>query len=358
MIESQTRLSFMGRNIDGKSASCHIVFMQKPRALLVRMDKLGDLVLSLCADQAHELKNFEIRWIVSQGTGFIASHADPRRDHQEFPKEFSIKNLFQLVRSVRAFGPELAVVFFAPWWVGLGLMLAGIPQRIGRKSQWHSFLFFNKGLRQSRKSGERHESDLNLELIQRGLRSNLPPRPLPPLKIRAQSRSLDRWPLSPQGYIVVHPGMAGSALNWPASLYAELIRYLAQKYKVAITGTVGDRRMLAEVRGLLGENNSYVWLDEKLSVDELLLVLNQAKAVVAPSTGIVHLAASLGTPVVGLYSPIPVQRPSRWGARGSNIRNLVSPATAEDAESDPTTAMSKLHPIFVLAALEELGVTL
>jgi len=320
------------------------------------MDKLGDLVLSLPVDQAPELSEFEKTWLIANGTGFIAAHAEPRRAYQEFPKQFSLANLLSLTKSIRRLRPQLAIVFHAPWWVGLALLLAGVPKRAGRRSQWHSFIFFNKGARQSRKSGDKHESDLNLELVQKCLGHSLNPRLLPPLKLKAPSRSLDRWDLPPNEYIVVHPGMAGSALNWPPHLYVELIRYLGQKFKIVITGTAGDRNMLDQVKVLLGEHPMTIWLNEKLSTDELLVVLNQARAVVAPSTGVVHLAASLGTPVVGLYSPIPVQRPSRWGSRGPNVRNLITPATAEEAERAPVAAMSKLLPIHVLSALEELGI--
>lgn len=331
--------------------------MSKPRALLIRMDKLGDLVLSLPVDQALELADYDKTWLIGQGTGFIAAHAEPKRTYQEFPKRFSFGNLMRLTGWIRALKPQLAVVFHAPWWVGLALLLAGVPNRAGRKSQWHSFLFFNRGVRQSRKSGNQHESESNLELVQRCLNSVMPPRPLPALKLKAPARSLDRWNLPAREYIVVHPGMAGSALNWPAHLYIELIRYLGQRLKIVITGTALDRPMLDQIKSQLGDHSMCIWLDEKLNADELLIVLDQARAVVAPSTGVVHLAASLGTPVVGIYSPIPVQRPSRWGSRGPNVKNLTAPATVEEAQSDPVAAMSKLHPVHVLSALEELGVS-
>ncbi|MEN0059029.1 MAG: glycosyltransferase family 9 protein, partial [Bdellovibrio sp.] len=54
-------------------------------------------------------------------------------------------------------------------------------------------------------------------------------------------------------------------------------------------------------------------------------VLGAAKAVIVPSTGIAHLAASLGTPVIGLYSPVRVQHPRRWAARGPQVKILMPP---------------------------------
>jgi len=59
------------------------------------------------------------------------------------------------------------------------------------------------------------------------------------------------------------------------------------------------------------------WLVSELTTAELLDVLAQAKSVVAPSTGVLHLAASLGTPALGLYSPRIVEHPRRWAPKAS-----------------------------------------
>jgi heptosyltransferase I len=330
--------------------------MAKGRALLVRMDKIGDLVLSLPADGIPALKEYTTHWLISRGTGFVPAHAAPARPYFEAEKGFSWREFRRVVKWIKHFRPDVAIVFHAPWWLGLALLCARVPSRIGRLSQWHSFLFFNHGVRQSRKSGDRHESDLNVELANAGLRfsgPNDPPEPLalhPPLPAAA----LEAWGLEPRGYAVVHPGMAGSALNWPPDHYAALIRHLSAKGRVAVTGTRGDLSILDRVRASLGDAPGVIWLDEKLTSEQLLLVLACAKAVIAPSTGVLHLSAALGTPSVGLYSPIPVQRPTRWGARGRLVRNLVSPAGPEDAERDPAGAMARITPDQVTAALGEM----
>ena len=64
-------------------------------------------------------------------------------------------------------------------------------------------------------------------------------------------------------------------------------------------------------------------MNEKLNIEQLLFVLSHAKHVVAPSTGVLHLAASLGTPVTGIYSPVRVQKATRWGPKGKNARTLT-----------------------------------
>ncbi len=60
----------------------------------------------------------------------------------------------------------------------------------------------------------------------------------------------------------------------------------------------------------------------------LAAVLSLATVVVANSTGPLHLAAAVGTSVVGLYPGKRVMSPRRWGPLGKNHR-VIQPAQAE-----------------------------
>jgi ADP-heptose:LPS heptosyltransferase len=53
-------------------------------------------------------------------------------------------------------------------------------------------------------------------------------------------------------------------------------------------------------------------------------LVEQAAAFVSNSTGPMHLAAALGTPVVAFYPPIRPCRPERWGPYGQRARVLMS----------------------------------
>lgn len=312
----------------------------KKRVLLVRMDKIGDLILAIPTDQTPALEGWEPTWLISKGCAFIPTHSVPPRRFFETEKSFSWSAFGDLYKKIRQLNPDLAIVLYAPWWIGLALWCAGVKRRFARRSRWHSWLFYNLGLRQSRKHGEHHETELNQELVEAALhhaKSSLPM--VPALRLEAPQQSLEPWGLSPKGYFVVHPGMAGSALNWPSEKWAELITVLVKKGPVAITGTSSDRAYTEPLRPLLSDLPGVVWLTEKLNINELLFLLSQAKAVIAPSTGVLHLGASLGVPSVGIYSPIAVQRPTRWGPRGplalaitphnQNVSDLKAAATME-----------------------------
>jgi ADP-heptose:LPS heptosyltransferase len=111
-------------------------------------------------------------------------------------------------------------------------------------------------------------------------------------------------------------------LNWPQEFYVELIDKLSREAPVVITGTKMDADYLKVVESVR-EKQNVRWLVGDLKISELLDVLSQASGVVAPSTGVLHLAASLGTPAVGIYSPRKVEHPRRWGPRGPRVSALL-----------------------------------
>ena len=53
------------------------------------------------------------------------------------------------------------------WRIALALFLASFRYRVGPLSKPHSFLFYNRGVRQRRSHVEMHEADYNLQLLRR-----------------------------------------------------------------------------------------------------------------------------------------------------------------------------------------------
>lgn len=307
--------------------------------VLVRMDKIGDLVVSLPVDEHPVFQGARVHWFISSGLGFVTSQAVPQRASSEYKRGFSVAQFFRMVKWLRENNPRTIVLLHTPWWVSMAAWWAGVPERMGRLSQWHSFLFLNLGTRQKRSFADRHESDYNFDLVESGFRrlgvrqaENLAQNKNTFLRLVAPNpfATLSARGLTAHGYRVVHPGMFGSALNWPADLYQQLIERLATEMPVVITGTKSDAKYLEQLQGLR-EHRGVHWLVDQLKISELLDVLAQARSVIAPSTGVIHLAASLGTPAVGLYSPRKVEHPTRWGPRGLRTAYLVPPVqTNED----------------------------
>lgn len=325
----------------------------KKKVLLIRLDKIGDLICTLCVDQVSFLKNCDVHWVISQGLGFIPDNSEPKRNYLELSKTNWQESLRDLRRFLRDYKPDIAVSFQAPWWVSYALWAENVPVRAGVKSQWHSFMFLNKGLRQRRSLAMQHEADYNLDLLLHAFSINEETlqEKTPTLKLIAKDNPslFEKYSLKLQQYVVVHPGMAGSALNWPIASYMDFIEQALEKNQIVLTGTTADEPWLKEIKERFKNHPRVLCLQSQLNPSELFTVLKNARAVVVPSTGVAHMAASLGAPVLGLYSPLRVQHPRRWAARGDHVKIFV-PMVSDIDRVDPE-CMKQIKVEDVLSAL-------
>jgi len=287
------------------------------KVTLVRLDRLGDLILSLPVDQMRVFGRSKVAWVVSEGLEFVAQQARPPRDVWAWPKRVSLLGFYRLLSKVRAQKNDVVIIFHAPWWVSLLFWMANVPWRIGVKSQWHSYLFFNKAIRQKRSQALYHESEYNGRLVADGLGIDFDVSQMGPLTLQTPAIS----PHAP--YLVVHPGMGGSARNWPSSYYAKLIQRLSEDMPVVLTASPAEQEVLKAVLKHLSGSHPQIKSRILQTPQEWMEVLGGARAVVAPSTGTIHVASSLGIPVVGIYSPVRVQAPKRWGPLGARAMTVV-----------------------------------
>lgn len=337
------------------------------KVFCVRLDKIGDLVSTLPVDEVFfanpaSVKS-EIHWVISKGLGFLAEFAEPRRQACEIELSLAGRNEFRAL--LRREKPDLVVIFYAPWWAAYECFRAGVPLRVGRRSQWHSFLFLTHGLRQSRSQSQRHEADYNFELAvfaneilttgQTRLTAEVWPKATPILKLKAPllRQLFEKFPLRRKAYVVVHPGMAGSALNWPVERYQELIQALLAKdpvMKVLVTGTTMDTAWTEPVLHAFQNHPRVISAVNALNLRELLFVLENARAVVVPSTGVAHLAASLGVQTRALYSPVLAHSAKRWGARGAEVMIFEPPV---NAPSDNPMSAIAVAPVLASIPMEQ-----
>jgi heptosyltransferase I len=342
----------------------------RPKILCVRLDKIGDLVSTLPVDDVfrRSFPDAKIQWVIAKGLGFLPEHSEPRREYKEVALDPTGRAAFRAY--LESEKPNLVVIFYAPWWAAYETYRAGIPLRVGRKSQWWSFLFYNNGLRQSRSLSEKHEADYNFELAlfalkawtdkfpepkPRPLRVEEPtsgmteeekerrsllrddrPMPTPVLQLKAANlrQLFERFRVARGQYVIVHPGMAGSALNWPIKNYVALIRELLRRddeTQIMITGTKMDAAWTTPVLAEFKEERRVVNAVNGADLRELLFLLEGARTVVVPSTGVAHLAASLGTPTRAIYSPVLEHSSKRWAPRGQDVRVFEPSQTGENS---------------------------
>lgn len=122
------------------------------------------------------------------------------------------------------------------------------------------------------------------------------------VEVVAQKVSLDRLGLSTQPpLLALCPGAEyGPAKRWPVAYYAQLARVkVAEGWQVWLFGSEKDARVTAEINRLTGD--VCVDLAGKTSLVEVVDLLAAARCVVSNDSGLMHLAAAVGVPLIALY---------------------------------------------------------
>ena len=299
------------------------------RLLVSRTDRLGDLVLALPF-----VETLRARYPQSPVDVMASLYASPiLENNPSVDRIIRVQN--DQLNASRNYRKELehriikgdykaVVVLYPERHVSHLLYRVGIPVRIGTAGRFHS-VFFTHRLMHSRKANKKHESEYNLDFLTyfRDGVTVLQPTVYPTAKELNNARRIldDRGIDRP--FIVIHPGSGGSAERWPMDRYVGLYAHLKQiGRRVVITGSEQEgevvRKMAAEMDVAVDE------ITGQTDLRTLGAVLSLASAVVANSTGPLHLAVAVGTKVVGLYPGRQIMSPVRWGPIGAGHR-VVQP---------------------------------
>lgn len=301
--------------------------------LVIRPDRLGDVILSTPVLEVIKQKYPKIKLtiLVKEGVAPILRGLAPVDDVLIFAPEgrhAGFHGFWQLVSDLKVRDFRFSIALQSNWKIAAATYFAGVSRRVGPLSKMHSYLFYNLGIRQRRSQVEMHEADYNLQLLKRiGI---LPRSRSIPTQVHVSETELGRaqqW-LQEQGWrpegrptIIIHPGMGGSALNWPDTSYHDLARSLVQEgFQVLVTGGSHEVGLLDEmeketVPRLEKAPGKLIFFrnTEGRPIDFLAGLFKHAHLVVVPSTGPLHLAVALGIPVLTFFPPIRVQSAIRWG---------------------------------------------
>jgi len=301
--------------------------------LLVRTDRIGDVVLSLPA--AALLKDLypgcRITFLAREYTAPLIALS---RSVDEVINDDPALSARGLAKILKAHAFDAAILLHPTGRLAWALRLAGIPVRIGTAYRWYSLLF-NRRVKQHRKFSLKHELEHNLDLVRTGLglpsgegKEYLPEISIPPeLKERA-ARKLSGTIDINRPFMAIHPGSGGSARDWPLQKFAELIDKIkisnlkSQNSNIVVTLGPGEEHLKEKLQTHLKTQPAWV---SGLSLPQLAAFLSQAESMVSNSTGPLHIATAVKTRVIGLYCPMIPCHPKRWGPYGPGHSTLIPP---------------------------------
>jgi heptosyltransferase-2 len=331
--------------------------------LVVRTDRIGDVILTLpLVAELH--RNFSATAISMLLREYTRDVAETQRGlSQVFTYDCAgkLKSFFEMLGELRRARIDAAIVAYPRFRIALLLWLARVPVRVGTAYRWYSFLF-NARVSEHRKTVAKHEAEYNLSLLH-ALGCDVAALPHVELVLTTEDVRVAEEARRTLGVaktdrmVILHPGSGGSARDWKPEQFAALAVLLAAKgLRVVITGSEQERLLVNSV--VKQSNGSAIPFVSTLRLREFAALIQTAKLFVANSTGPLHLAAVVGTPVIGFYPPLKVMSPKRWGPLTEKkvifVPDLAQCPRCNDGDCRGNTCMDQITPEQVVNAAEKL----
>jgi heptosyltransferase-2 len=264
---------------------------------------------------------------------------------------------YRVGKSLRGCGYSHAIVLPNSFKSALVPLWAHIPVRSGFVGEWRYGLL--NDIRKLDKKHLRMTVQRYVALAEPASRE-LPYCPSPQLQTSAADKAAA---LERHGLVLEAPVLAlcpgaeyGPAKRWPAEHYAAVARqYLQQGWQVWLFGSGKDRSVSEEINALAG--GGCTDLAGRTSLAEAIDLLAQAQAVVSNDSGLMHVAAALGRPLVAVYgsSDPGFTPPLSTTARVLNLGLECSPCFKRDCPLDHLNCLRQLEPERVVKTLETLS---
>ncbi len=306
--------------------------MRPERTIVLLKQFLGDGVMTepLLSTLADNYSHVEVLALPSVQQ--VLWHLESRVSFMHVEKIKTLRETMTQARKLRLKGYDVAFLVNRSFRAAMLARLAKIPIRIGHGTENRSFLL----TRSVQYHAEDFEAKSYLDLARAaGLD---PSRVEPELELDAIERKRGSH-LASGARLAFQPGARHGYKQVPSELY--------ERIAAAVEGPlvfVGGAEEIPAADALaLKIKRPVINLVGKTSIRETMAVLASVRAAVGGDTGVMHLAAALGTPTVTLFGPTPA---IKWGHHYAPHHVLQA----------PNQDLGQLAPDVVIAAtLKALG---
>lgn len=294
------------------------------RILVIRLDRIGDVVLSTPVLQAlrtaypHAYIAMMVRPAcheLLEGNPFLNEIIIYEKEGHHR----SAMHTIQFARALRRYEFDTALILHPSnrsHWIPF---LAGIPIRIGynRKCGW----LLTHRVPHHKQEGSQHEATYTLELL-RGV-GITPGVPQPFVGVQSEAaqrveKLLSAASIQPTDRLVaIHPSASCISKRWMPDRFAQVGDRLVAAHGVRLCLVAGEADVETAHRVTQLMQQPVLNLAGRLSLSELAAFLARCRLLISNDSGPVHVAAAVGTPVVDIFGRN--QRglsPQRWGPLG------------------------------------------
>lgn len=327
-----------------------------PRAILVIGPRwVGDMVMAQCLLSALKAREPDAAIDVvapSWATPLLDRMPEVRRriDAPFRPKELGLGARWRLGRDL-AGRYDAAYVLPGSWKSALVPFFARVPVRIGyRKEMRYGLLTRMPALPKALK---RKTADTYFRLAEID-----GPRPDPKLTVDVANRDrlLAAHGIAAGGYVAFMPGAEyGPAKRWPSRHYAALAaERMAAGDRVILLGSPKDAEVGAEIVALAP---GVIDLTGQTRLEDAIDLLSAARFAVCNDSGLMHVAAAVGTPVVAVYGSTSAENTPPLSPRAEivTLGLACSPCHEKVCPLGHLDCLEKLEPGLVAAAAARVG---
>ncbi len=294
--------------------------IQPKNLLIVRTDRIGDVILSLplAGIIKKHFPDCKITFLLRKYTKSLAEHHKFIDEVLVLRESDGVIPIRENIQLLKKFKFDSCIVVYPTYVTSLIMFLSGIKNRIGTGYRWYSFLFNNK-VYTHRKYAEKHELEFNVDLLKVfGISEEISPNhvdfdiPIDDkdrkrIKSLLKSASFDKT----KPTILVHPGSGGSAIDLPVDKMRILVEMISTRTdsNIFLTGSSSEKELCESLK-ISGRINNFAG---QLSLSELVALIEISNIFIANSTGPLHIASALDKYIIGFYPKILACSPKRWG---------------------------------------------
>ncbi len=353
----------------------------RPRRILVlRMDLIGDLVLSLPVVRLLKktYPEAEIDLLALPSSAQIIEHDpdianvityDPNiwRRPKALLEGKNWREARTLRHKLQNRQYDLAVSVFGPW-AALLAVVSGAKRRVGfGKESYLGFMTDSVPGAHWTTGDHLHEVDYCLKLAQAVGAKPEPNDRVPTLFVTSQTSMEAEQLLQQAGVQFNKPIIAchvssnnGQSKRWPIPYWTKLIDQLIREdgANVILTGASGDLPLIETIQQRAHEQP--INLAGKTSLAQLAAMLKRADLVITGDSGPMHIAAAVGTPLIAIHGPTDPAMSGPVGPKATVLRSDIwcSPCyTAKGRPADcrffTTQCMKDITPEQVLSIIHD-----
>jgi lipopolysaccharide heptosyltransferase I len=297
--------------------------------LVIRLSAFGDVIHTIPAVVAlrDALPETEIAWAVEPAYAELVEIVAKVKTIRVSLKKWSLSRIAAARRNVRGFGT--AIDFQGLIKSSLIARASGARQRYGfardvireKPASW----FVNRPV--AIEPG-RHVVEWNLELA-RAVAPSIAG--VPHVDFAPFMEDGGRDARAPR--VVLLPGAGRPEKQWPVDRFAELARRIGSDALVA--WGPGEESLARAIGAEVAPATNF---------RELAYLLGRARLVIGADTGPLHLAAALGTPVIGLYGPTNPARNGPYGQLDRVVETFSTTKAMQSISVDDVMPLLQINP--------------